>query len=129
MTKQIMICIPPVSLPASLSCTCVCAVHQARFEKRGDLAAVHAKVTERAKGREKSSEFSLCGFYQTDFCLVPCHAPDSSKDCAHSHNKLVYAITNTRGKVKLLIECKGFLIWLTAYFRAALYLLGGHKQE
>lgn len=82
--------------------------------RRGDLGAVHAKVTEKAKGREVSSEFSLCGFCQEEFCLVPCHAPDSSKDSAHSHHKLVSAVTNPRGKVKLLIECKGFLSWLTA---------------
>lgn len=86
-------------------------------------------MTERAKGKEASSEFSLCGFYQAEFCLVPCHAPDSSKDSAHSHHKLVSAVTNPRGKVKLLIESKGFLTWLTAYPRAALCLLAGHKQE
>lgn len=86
-------------------------------------------MTERTKGREVTFEFSWCGFYQAEFCSVPWHAPDSSKDSAHSHHKLVSAITNPRGKVKLLIECKGFLTWLTAYSRAALCLLAGNKQE
>lgn len=86
-------------------------------------------MTERAKDREVGFEFSLCGFYQAGFCLVPWHAPDSSQDSGHSHHKLVSAITNARGKVKLLIECKGFLTWLTAYSRAALCLLAGPKQE
>lgn len=85
------------------------------------------KVTGRAKGREVSSVFSLCGFCQVEFCLAHCHVPDSSQDSAHSHPKLVSAVTNPRGKVKLLIECKGFLTWLTAYSRAAECLLASHK--
>lgn len=109
-----IMCIPPISFPSSLSTVHVFVLYIKHDMRRGDLGAVHAKVTEKAKGREVSSEFSLCGFCQEEFCLVPCHAPDSSKDSAHSHHKLVSAVTNPRGKVKLLIECKGFLSWLTA---------------
>lgn len=128
-------CIPPISFPSSLSTVHLIALpikHNMRrgitgSERRGDLEALHAKVTGRAKGRELSSVFSSCGFCQAEFCLVCCRAPDSSQDSAHSHPKLVSAVTNPRGKVKLLIECKGFLTWLTACSRAAECLLAGHK--
>ena len=128
-------CIPPISFPSSLSTVPLIALSIKDNMRRGiignerreDLGALHAKVTGRAKGREVSSVFSLCGFCQAEFCLLRCHTPDSSQDSAHSHPKLVSAVTNPRGKVKLLIECKGFVTWLTAYSRAAECLVAGHK--
>lgn len=84
-------------------------------------------MTGRAKGREVNSVFSLSGFCQTEFCLACSCASDSSQVSAHSHAKLVSAVTNPRGKVKLLIEYKGFLTWLTAYSRAVECLLADHK--
>jgi len=130
-----MMCIPPVSFPSSLSTVHLFELsikHDMRRaiienKRRGDLGALHAKVTGRAKGGEVSSVFYLCGFCQAEFCLVHCHAPDNSQDFARSPPRLVSAVTNPRGKVKLLIECKDFVTWLTAYSRAADCLLAGHK--
>lgn len=127
--------VPPISFSSSLSTVHLIAPsikHNMRRgvignERRRDLEALHMKVTGRAKGRVLNLVFSSCGFCQAQFCLVHCYAPDSSQKSAHSHPKLVSAATIPRGKVKLLTECKGFLIWLTAYSGVAEHLLAGHK--
>lgn len=75
-----MRCIPPVgslSFLSSIHLVVLFIEHKIRRiignERRGNLGALHLKMTGRATAGEASSVFSLCGLYQVEFCFAqPC---------------------------------------------------------